>query len=304
MVNSASKNPVDELIDKFLNYLLVEKGLSPNTIESYSRDLQKFVLYLEKNNISDLNQVTALEVIDFLLALKSKGLASKTTGRNLSALRTFFKFLLQRNYLSVDPTLNIDSPKIQLRLPSILSIAEVESLLCQPDVKTTRGLRDRAMLELLYATGVRVSELINIKLNNLNLEIGYLIAYGKGSKERIIPIGESAKKYLKEYLIKVRPKYMKEITNPFLFLNPSGKKFTRTGFWKIIKRYARKAGINKPLSPHTLRHSFATHLLERGADLRSVQVMLGHVDISTTQIYTHISPEWLKKIHKQYHPRA
>jgi len=304
MVNSASKNPVDELIDKFLNYLLVEKGLSPNTIESYSRDLQKFVLYLEKNNISDLNQVTALEVIDFLLALKSKGLASKTTGRNLSALRTFFKFLLQGNYLSVDPTLNIDSPKIQLRLPSILSIAEVESLLCQPDVKTTRGLRDRAMLELLYATGVRVSELINIKLNNLNLEIGYLIAYGKGSKERIIPIGESAKKYLKEYLIKVRPKYMKEITNPFLFLNPSGKKFTRTGFWKIIKRYARKAGINKPLSPHTLRHSFATHLLERGADLRSVQVMLGHVDISTTQIYTHISPEWLKKIHKQYHPRA
>ncbi|MCX8011976.1 MAG: site-specific tyrosine recombinase XerD, partial [Desulfobacterota bacterium] len=261
MINPVNKARLDEVIDKFLHYLVVEKGLSFNTVESYSRDIQKFVLYLEKNNILDLTRATALEVVAFLLELKSQGLSSKTTGRILSALRTFFRFLVRENHLSVDPTLNIESPKIQPHLPSVLSISEVETLLGQPETKTARGLRDRAMLELLYATGVRVSELVNIKLNNLNLDIGYLIAYGKGSKERIIPIGESAKYYLKEYLIGVRPKYAKEITNPFLFLNPSGKKFTRSGFWKIIKRYARKAGINKPLSPHTLRHSFATHLL-------------------------------------------
>ena len=294
----------DTYLDNFLNYLIVERGLAKNTVESYSRDLQKFIDYLEKRNIRDLSALDNITIMSFLLELKSQGLSSRTTGRNLSAIRMFFKFLVRENILKSDPTINIDSPKIRPHLPSVINLSEVDSLLSQPDVKTSRGLRDRTMLEVLYATGVRVSELVNLKVNSLNLEVGYLIAFGKGSKERIIPLGDTARYYLKEYLSTVRPKYLKGKTSAFLFLNSSGKKLTRQGFWKIIKRYALKAGIKKKLSPHTLRHSFATHLLERGADLRSVQIMLGHVDISTTQIYTHITQERLKKIHQQYHPRG
>lgn len=304
MKDQISRKSVDAYLDNFLHYLIVEKGLSKNTLESYSRDLQKFINFLEQNNIPDIDQVTNLEIMSFLLAIKSQGLSSKSTGRNLSVLRMFFKFLVRENHLKADPTINITSPKIRQSLPSVLSIAEVDLLLSQPDVKTMRGLRDRTMLELLYATGVRASELVTIKLKNINLEVGYLIAFGKGSKERIIPLGDTAKHYLKEYLVTARPKCLKNMVSSYLFLNPSGRNFSREGFWKIIKRYALKAGITKKLSPHTLRHSFATHLLERGADLRSVQIMLGHVDISTTQIYTHITQERLKNIHKQFHPRA
>jgi integrase/recombinase XerD len=304
MKKQPPQKSVDAYLDNFFNYLMVEKGLSKNTIESYSRDLQKFITYLEKNNRADVSRVTNLEIMSFLVEVKSQGLSSKSTGRNLSAVRMFFKFLVQEGYLDVDPSINIESPKIRPNLPSVLSIVEVDSLLSQPDVKTTRGLRDRAMLELLYATGVRVSELVNLKLTSINFDVGYIIAFGKGSKERIIPLGDTAKHYLKEYLATARPKHAKGIMSSSLFLNPSGKKFSREGFWKMLKRYALKAGINKKLSPHTLRHSFATHLLERGADLRSVQIMLGHVDIATTQIYTHITQERLKKIHKQFHPRA
>ncbi|HPD61334.1 MAG TPA: site-specific tyrosine recombinase XerD [Thermodesulfobacteriota bacterium] len=295
---------MDAYLDNFLNYLMVEKGLAKNTIESYSRDLQKFITYLEKNNRADVSCVTSLDIMSFLVEVKSQGLSSKSTGRSLSALRMFFRFLLREGFLDIDPSINIESPKIRPNLPSVLSIAEVDSLLSQPDIKTTRGVRDRTMLELLYATGVRVSELVNLKLTSINLEVGYIIAFGKGSKERIIPLGDTAKHYLKEYLTIARPKHEKGMISPFLFLNPSGKKFSREGFWKLLKRYALKAGINKKLSPHTLRHSFATHLLEQGADLRSVQIMLGHVNIATTQIYTHVTQERLKKIHKQYHPRA
>lgn len=295
---------IDNYLDNFLNYLVVEKGLTKNTVESYNRDLQKFISYLDKNNIQDLSYVSNIEIISFVLELKSQGLSSKTVGRNLSALRMFFKYLVRENFLKIDPTVNIESPKIRPNLPTVLSVSEVDSLLSQPDIKTMRGLRNKTMLELLYATGVRVTELVSLKIKSLNLEVGYLIAFGKGSKERIIPIGDTAKHFLNEYLINIRPKYLKGKTSTFLFLNPSGGKLSRQGFWKIIKRYALQAGINKKLSPHTLRHSFATHLLERGADLRSVQIMLGHVDISTTQIYTHITQERLKKIHQQYHPRA
>ncbi|MBW1678598.1 MAG: site-specific tyrosine recombinase XerD [Deltaproteobacteria bacterium] len=298
------KSSFDTYIDNFSNYLIVERGLAKNTLESYSRDLQKFINYLDKKGVQDLAQVSNLNVMSFLLELKSQGLSSRTTGRNLSVIRMFFRFLVGEDFLKADPTINIESPKISLHLPSVLSISEVDSLLAQPDSKTLRGMRDKTMLEVLYATGVRVTELITLKVNSLNLEVGYLIAFGKGSKERIIPLGDTAQQYVKEYLLLVRPKYFKGKGSAFLFLNPSGKKLTRQGFWKIIKRYALKAEINKKLSPHTLRHSFATHLLERGADLRSVQIMLGHVDISTTQIYTHITQERLKKIHQQYHPRA
>jgi len=298
------KSSFGTYIDNFSNYLIVERGLAKNTLESYSRDLQKFINYLDKKGVQDLAQVSNLNVMSFLLELKSQGLSSRTTGRNLSVIRMFFRFLVGEDFLKADPTINIESPKISLHLPSVLSISEVDSLLAQPDSKTLRGMRDKTMLEVLYATGVRVTELTTLKVNSLNLEVGYLIAFGKGSKERIIPIGDTAQQYVKEYLLLVRPKYFKGKGSAFLFLNPSGKKLTRQGFWKIIKRYALKAEINKKLSPHTLRHSFATHLLERGADLRSVQIMLGHVDISTTQIYTHITQERLKKIHQQYHPRA
>ena len=272
-------------------------------MESYSRDLQKFVVFVEKNNIAGFEKMDNVVIMSFLLELKQQGLSSRTTGRNLSALRMFFRFLVREEIVEADPTVNIESPKIRPHLPSVLNVAEVDSLLSQPDVTAIRGLRDKTMLELLYATGVRVSELIHLKLTSLTLEVGFLIAFGKGSKERIIPLGDTAQLYLREYLAAARPKYLKGRMSPFLFLNASGKNLTRQGFWQIIKRYALKAGISKKLSPHTIRHSFATHLLERGADLRSVQIMLGHADITTTQIYTHITQERLKKIHQQYHPR-
>ncbi|MCD6353612.1 MAG: site-specific tyrosine recombinase XerD [Proteobacteria bacterium] len=295
---------MDKHIDNFFNYIVIEKGLSNNTVVSYSRDIRKFIDFLGKNEISDLSRITNVHIVSFLVELRSQGLSSRTTGRNLSAVRMFFRFLVRENFLKTDPTINIESPKIRPHLPSVLSISEVDSFLSQPDITTLKGLRNKAMLELLYATGIRVSELVGLKINSLNQEAGYLISFGKGSKERIIPIGDTARHYLKEYLTTARPKFLKGSMSDFLFVNVSRGKLSRQGFWKIVKRYALKAGINKKLSPHTIRHSFATHLLERGADLRSVQIMLGHVDISTTQIYTHISQERLKKIHKQYHPRA
>lgn len=293
---------IDESIDAFVQHLVVERGLARNTVESYSRDLKKFADFLEGRQ-RPLQAVESLTVMEFLLALREQGLSSKSSARSLSALRMFFRFLVREKILETDPTIHIESPKARLHLPALLSIAEVDALLMQPEDKTPRGLRDKAMLELLYATGVRVSELVSLKVNSLNLEVGYLIAFGKGAKERVVPLGESAMRCLKGYLLTARPRFLKR-PSPFVFLNGSGKPLSRQGFWKIIRRYGLKAGLNKRLSPHTLRHSFATHLLERGADLRSVQVMLGHVDIATTQIYTHVTQERLKKIHHRYHPRG
>lgn len=293
---------IDEGIDVFVQHLVVERGLAANTVESYSRDLRKFADFLEGRQCG-LHEVESVTVMEFLLALRENGLSSKSSARSLSALRMFFRFLVRENFVAADPTVHIESPKARLRLPALLSVAEVDSLLKQPEDKTDRGVRDKAMLEVLYATGVRVSELVSLQMNSLNLEVGYLIAFGKGSKERVVPLGESATRCLKNYLLTVRPRFLKR-PSPFVFLNQAGRPLTRQGFWKIIRRYALKAGLNKRLSPHTLRHSFATHLLERGADLRSVQVMLGHVDIATTQIYTHVTQERLRKIHHRYHPRG
>lgn len=293
---------IDECIDAFVQHLVVERGLARNTVESYSRDLKRFADFLEERQ-HPLEQVESLTVMEFLLFLRERGLASKSSGRSLSALRMFFRFLVRENILKVDPTINIDSPKVRAHLPAVLSVAEVDALLMQPECNKPRGLRDKAMLELLYATGVRVSELVSLTVNSLNLEVGYLIAFGKGSKERVVPLGDTATRCLKDYLVTARPSFLKR-SSPFLFLNGSGAPLSRQGFWKMIRRYALKAGLNKTISPHTLRHSFATHLLERGADLRSVQVMLGHVDIATTQIYTHVTQERLKKIHHRYHPRG
>ena len=217
---------LDNCLDNFLNYLIVEKGLSKNTVESYSRDLQKFLGFIEKNNIADLDKTDNVAIMTFLLDLKEQGLSSRTTGRNLSAIRMFFRFLMREEMVKADPTVNIESPKIRPHLPSVLNVSEVDSLLSQPDSKTLRGLRDKTMLELLYATGIRVTELVSLKLTSINLEVGFLIAFGKGSKERIIPLGETAQLYLKEYITSARPKYLKGSMSPFLFLNASGKNTT------------------------------------------------------------------------------
>lgn len=295
---------MEQLLDQFLNYLTVERGLSPNTLDSYSRDLIKYLDYLSTKGIKDISKTSDLTIISFIATLKNGGLSNRSVARNLTSIRMFYKFLTEDHHINDNPTLNIETPKRELRLPQVLSIEEVDVLLQQPDSSTSLGLRDAAFLELLYATGLRASEIISLALNDINLEAGYLIASGKGSKERLIPIGEVAQNLIKKYLKNSRPTLLKNKQSHHLFTTRSGKSMTRQGFWKLIKKYALAAGIRKKITPHTLRHSFATHLLERGADLRSVQMMLGHADISSTQIYTHVTTERLKKIHNQYHPRS
>ena len=295
---------MEQLLDQFLNYLTVERGLSPNTLDSYSRDLIKYLDYLSTKGIKDISKTSDLTIISFIATLKNGGLSNRSVARNLTSIKMFYKFLTEDHHINDNPTINIETPKRELRLPQVLSIEEVNVLLQKPDSSTSLGLRDAAFLELLYATGLRASEIISLALNDINLEAGYLIAYGKGSKERLIPIGEVAQNLIKKYLKNSRPTLLKNKQSHHLFTTRSGKSMTRQGFWKLIKKYALAAGIRKNITPHTLRHSFATHLLERGADLRSVQMMLGHSDISSTQIYTHVTTKRLKKIHNQYHPRS
>jgi integrase/recombinase XerD len=293
----------EELCDRFFNYLAVEKGLSRNTLDAYSRDINRYLEYLSLQGIEDIFRTTASGILGFLALEKKRGQSAKSMARNMSAIRTFYRFLLTENVLNSDPLTNFQNPKAIRRLPEVLSLEEVDKLLVVPDVKKPKGKRDKALLEVLYATGLRVSELIHLSLNDLNLEVGYIRVFGKGSKERIIPVGEIALKEMRLYLEKARGEILKKRKSPYLFIGNSGKSITRQALWKMIKKYARLAGIEKEISPHVLRHSFATHLLERGADLRSVQSMLGHVNISTTQIYTHVTRERLKDIHTKFHPR-
>lgn len=295
---------MEQIVDQFLHYLIVEKGLSRNTIDAYSHGLNRFLDYLRKKGIQEIPRVNKFDVRGFLLTLKRKGLSTKTVLRNLVVIRVFFQFLTQEGVLGTNPIEGLESPKIEKTLPEILTLKEVEQLLEQPNPQTPLGIRDRAMLEVLYATGMRVSELTHLSVNQLNLEGGYVLVYGKGSKERLIPLGNEAMKWVDLYLKVARERLIKGKEGPCLFVNRSGKRMSRQQFWKNIKRYGRSAGIRKRVTPHLLRHSFASHLLERGADLRSVQMMLGHVDISTTQIYTHVTGERLKKIHQRYHPRG
>jgi len=291
-------------LDRFLNYLIVEKGLSKNTIEAYSHGLNRFLNYLRRKGMEEVREISKLDIREFLLFLKKKGLSSKTLARNLVSIRVFLRFLTEESILSANPAEEIESPKTAKTLPEILSLEEVETLLEQPDTQIPQGMRDRAMLEMLYATGMRVSELTQLQVNHVHLEAGYVLIYGKGSKERIVPIGNEAMKWARRYMGETRERLLKKRESPFLFVNRSGKPMSRQNFWKSIKAYGRRAGIRKRIAPHLIRHSFASHLLERGADLRSVQLMLGHVDISTTQIYTHVTGERLKKIHQRYHPRG
>jgi len=313
---------VKELIDSFLNYLSVERGLSNNTIISYRADLNSYVDFMTNQRIDALSKIAKNDIINFMLAQKDKGISANSIARRLAAIRMFHRFLARERILKSDPTTLIDSPKLWKKIPETLSLNEVDALIAQPDIRDKQGIRDKAILETLYATGMRVSEAVNLKIDNVNLDIGFLRCIGKGNKERVIPLGKKAITGIKRYLEVSRPHILNPIRNTraakekdkisngvknkaseFLFVNRFGKKISRQSFWKIIKKYAKTARIKKPMKPHTLRHSFATHLLERGADLRSVQEMLGHSNISTTQIYTHINKDRLKTIHRMFHPR-
>jgi integrase/recombinase XerD len=295
---------MNELIDYYLNFLAVEKGASRLTLDAYGRDLNRYISFIKKHGIQTIVEITPDDVISYLAQVSKEGLNARSVNRGLAAIRGFYKFLLREKKIETNPVANIELAKVWTRLPDTLSQEEMNLLLAQPGIKTPAAVRDTAMMELMYATGIRVSELISLTMNNIKWQIRILVVMGKGSKERIVPIGRSAYDSLQEYIDQARPHFIKGQRTNIIFLNRSGEGFTRQGFWKIVKRYANKAGFQKKVHPHTFRHSFASHLLEGGADLRSVQIMLGHADISTTQIYTHITRERLKCIHKQYHPRG
>jgi integrase/recombinase XerD len=286
-----------EWVDRYLAYLRIERGLAQNTLEAYQRDLKMYCAHL---NGSELLSVEPAQVSGFLKFLYGQGLKARSAARALAAVRGLHRFLLLEKAVTENPTANVEAPQIFSPLPHFLNVDEVEQLLAAPDTRTVTGLRDRAMIEVLYATGLRVSELVNLRLDGVNLDTGFIRCLGKGSKERVVPLGASASQWVAAYLKKARPPHRSEV----LFLNRKLMPLTRSEFWAILKNYAAQAGIRKNISPHTLRHSFATHLLEHGADLRAVQMMLGHSNISTTQIYTHVIRERLKEIYKSCHPRA
>nr|WP_161799665.1 site-specific tyrosine recombinase XerD [Ligilactobacillus salivarius] len=288
----------------YLHYLKVERGLSENTINSYGIDLKLFLEYLRENEIPSFKQVNKEVIVNYMQSGKNNNKANSSILRSVSSLRKFFQYLAQEKIIEKDPMLLIDTPKKKQHLPQVLTKEEVEKLLRSPNTGQVLGLRDRAMLELMYATGLRISEIINLKLEDLHLTMGTLQTLGKGHKERIVPVGDEAIKWVNRYLEEARPKLLKQKRSNYLFLNFHGNNLTRQGVWKNLKAEVRKAGIQKNITPHTLRHSFATHILENGADLRIVQELLGHADISTTQIYTHLSNKQLADIYNRAHPRA
>lgn len=293
-----------DLLDRYLNHLLIEKGAAGNTLEAYGRDLNRYASFLEQRGIDNPRFVVPETVVEFLVQIKGEGLSANSMNRALAALRGYYKFLLQEKVVDQSPLANIELAKVWMRLPDTVSKEEMNLILSQPGEETPRAQRDSAMLELLYATGLRVSELAGLTMNSINWQVGFLTVMGKGSKERVVPIGKTAYDAVRRYVDEARPKLVKSRTTDVLFLNRFGGAFTRQGLWKIIIHYVRKAGLQKNVHPHTFRHSFASHLLEGGADLRAVQVMLGHSDISTTQIYTHVTRDHLTQIHRKYHPRG
>ena len=290
-------------VREFLNCLRIEKGLSDNTILAYRRDIEKFAAFAAERGLGT-REITRSDVVDFLASLYKRRLDSRSVARHLVTIRNFFRFALLEGYIDDDPAATIESPRFRQSLPSFLSIEEVDRLLRQPDTTTIVGLRDRALIEIMYSAGLRVSELCGLRVDDLQLDPGCLRCIGKGNKERLVPVGKQALAIVRKYLRTARPELLRGGSSPYLFLNQRGGKLDRITFWKLLGAYGRKAALRKPLTPHMLRHSFATHLLDRGADLRSVQMMLGHSDISTTQIYTHVIEERLKTVYKAHHPRA
>lgn len=294
-----------DMLDSFQTYLVVVRGLSHNTVSSYTADLDKFLGFLDNKEFNSLEDIEPKTISEFITFLRdSTNLGSRSINRCLVSVKQFFKYLLIEEIIESDPTENIVTPRTGKSIPDTLSIDEVESILAAPKMKESpEGIRDSAMLEILYATGLRVTELVELRQNSIEIDHGYLTTLGKGKKERIVPLGNESVSKLGDYLVNSRPYIIKEKISDYLFITRRGSKFTRQGFWKLLKVYADQAGIVKNISPHTLRHSFATHLLERGADLRTIQILLGHSDISTTQIYTHVERERLKEMHRKYHPR-
>jgi integrase/recombinase XerD len=295
---------LDEEIQQFLDHLRVERELTPATVEAYGRDLTLFARFAAERKVTDATSVRPIDVLDYLSFLTERKLAPRSQARRLIALRQLFKFLKSERLSPTDPTEDIDLPRYGRKLPEFLTVEEVDRLLLAPDRKTARGARDAAMLETLYATGLRVSELVKLRLRDVNFDAGYLMAFGKGRKERLVPVGESALAALRAYLETARGVFSGARALDALFLTHLGRSMTRQGFWKLLGRYAVVAAIRKRISPHKLRHSFATHLVERGADLRAVQAMLGHADIGTTEIYTHLSRGHLRALYDRFFPRA
>lgn len=296
--------PLDELVDRYLDFLVVEKGLARKTIEAYSGDLSGFIAFLEQQKIEAIDRADTAVILKYIIELRKNGRGATTRARHLVTLRGFYQYLHRFGYIRQNPAKLVDLPKSGLKLPTVLNVEEIAQLLAAPDLEKPAGQRDAAMLELIYAAGLRVSELIGLKMTAVNLEAGFVRVVGKGSKERIVPIGQKALDRIQAYLKSGRASLVKEIVSPYLFVARAGKPMTRQGFWKLLKRYALKAGLQQTITPHSMRHSFASHLLEGGADLRAVQVMLGHSDITTTQIYTHVAQKRLIEIHKKYHPRG
>ncbi len=293
------------IMDDYIEYMKNDKGLSFNTLEAYIRDLEQFIEYLDSNNLDSVKDVNKTIIITYLMHLQKNGRATSTISRNLSSIRCYYQYLLNKNLVTEDPTLNLQLPKREKKLPCILTKEEVDVLLSQPKPTNFKGARDRAMLELLYATGIRVSEIVALNLDNLDLYLGYLYLGDVNFDGRVIPIGKVALNYIKIYIKDYREKLVKDDTEEALFLNCNGNRLTRQGFWKIVKEYTKKCKINKKITPHTLRHSFAVHLLQNGADIKIVQEMLGHSDISTTQMYLSATEnKELKDVYKKSHPRA
>ncbi len=290
-------------VELFLDYLVVNRELSANTLESYRRDIRQFEVYLKEHSLT-LDKVTKTIIITYLISMQKAGKATSTISRNLASIRCFYQYMVNFRHMDSDPSANLESPKVEKKLPSVLSKKEVEVLLEQPQPQDAKGARDKAMLELLYATGIRVTELISLDLNDIDLNSGLIICKSNDVKSRTIPLGNVAIKYVKLYLENFRKKLCANEDNTLLFVNFHGQKMTRQGFWKIIKYYTVKANINKVITPHTLRHSFAVHLIENGADLQAIQEMLGHSDISTTQVYSRVNKNKIKDVYSKTHPRA
>jgi integrase/recombinase XerD len=293
-----------QLIDTYLNYLMVEKHLAGNTLEAYGADLRKFAEFLAPKKMDEIVLIREHHILAFLVELYKGKLKGESVARHLITLRGFFQFLFRERIILNNPAEQIEIPKGWNKIPHFLSIEQIDNLLAQPDLSTPQGIRDYAMLQLMYASGLRISELVKLTTDKVNLDTGYVLVYGKGSKERIVPMGQAAVKAIRNYLEEVRPGASKGSLNDALFLTRLGRGMSRQAFWNIVKALSYKSGIKINVTPHMLRHSFATHLLDRGADLRSIQMMLGHSDISTTQIYTHVSKQRLKELYDKYHPRS